>query len=146
MNIAPFIFIGLLATFSFSWFGFVFKPQAEMARTGQFADPINGSIYPLARSGQAQQGAEVYRAQGCAACHTQQIRSTNEAGVDPKDIARGWGTRRTVAQDFLMDQPPQLGAVRLGPEPALGSASTPRVTNLRFSGFISRGCWWRLAR
>jgi cytochrome c oxidase cbb3-type subunit II len=112
MNIAPFIFIGLLATFSISWFGYVFKPQAELGRQEQFADPISGQIYPIARSGQAQQGAEVYRAQGCAACHTQQVRSKNEGN----DIERKWGARRTVATDFLFDRPPQLGSVRLGPD------------------------------
>jgi len=112
MNIAPFVFIGLLATFSISWFGYVFKPQAELSQHGQFADPINSTLYPIARSGQAEQGAEVYRAQNCAACHTQQVRSKGEGN----DIERKWGTRRTVAQDFLLDHPPQIGSVRLGPD------------------------------
>ena len=112
MNIAPFIFIGLLATFSISWFGYVFKPQAELGRQEQFADPITAQIYPLARSGQAEQGAEVYRRQGCAACHTQQVRSRNEGN----DMERGWGTRRSVGTDYLFEHPPQIGSVRLGPD------------------------------
>jgi len=38
------------------------------------------------------------------------------------DIARGWGKRRSVAQDFLFDQPVMLGFQRIGPDLAdLGS-------------------------
>jgi cbb3-type cytochrome oxidase cytochrome c subunit len=32
------------------------------------------------------------------------------------DIARGWGQRRSVAQDYLRDQPLQLGSQRIGPD------------------------------
>jgi cbb3-type cytochrome oxidase cytochrome c subunit len=32
------------------------------------------------------------------------------------DIARGWGKRRTVAQDFLFDDPVMPGALRAGPD------------------------------
>ena len=32
------------------------------------------------------------------------------------DIARGWGKRRTVAEDFLYDSPVLLGSVRIGPD------------------------------
>lgn len=32
------------------------------------------------------------------------------------DIARGWGTRATVSQDFLYDYPVQLGSLRVGPD------------------------------
>jgi cytochrome c oxidase cbb3-type subunit 2 len=32
------------------------------------------------------------------------------------DIARGWGNRRTVAEDFLYDYPVMLGAQRIGPD------------------------------
>jgi len=112
MNIAPFVFIGLLATFSASWFGYVFRTQAEVGRQEQFTNAITGAVYPIARDGQAQQGAEVYRAQGCAACHTQQVRTHSEGN----DLFRGWGPRRTVAADYELDRPPQLGNVRLGPD------------------------------
>jgi cytochrome c oxidase cbb3-type subunit II len=112
MNIAPFIFIGLLATFSMSWFGYVYRPMAELSRLEPFKDPITSAVYPIARSGQAMQGAEVYRAQGCAACHTQQVRPATEAN----DIARAFGLRRTVAADYMLDQPPLLGSIRLGPD------------------------------
>jgi cytochrome c oxidase cbb3-type subunit 2 len=32
------------------------------------------------------------------------------------DIARGWGKRRSVAEDFLFDQPVMLGSQRIGPD------------------------------
>src|SRR5687768_5266756 len=123
MNIAPFIFIGLLATFAMSWFGFVFRPHAELSRQGPFVDPITSAVYPIGRSGQAIQGAEVYRAQGCAACHTQQVRPKEEGN----DIDRGFGARRTVGTDFMLDRPPQLGAIRLGPD--LANFGLRKTTN-----------------
>jgi cytochrome c oxidase cbb3-type subunit 2 len=123
MNIAPFIFIGLLATFSMSWFGYVYRPTAEFSRQGPFVDPITSAVYPVGRSGQAIQGAEVYRAQGCAACHTQQVRP----GEEGNDLQRGFGTRRTVSTDYMLDRPPQLGAIRLGPD--LANFGMRKTTN-----------------
>src|SRR4051812_21975588 len=111
MNIAPFIFIGLFATFSLSWFGYVFKPQADLHKQEPFVHPITGEVYPIARAGLAMQGAEVYRAQGCAACHTQQVRGKDEGN----DEQRVWGIRKTVGTDYMLENPPQLGSVRLGP-------------------------------
>jgi hypothetical protein len=32
------------------------------------------------------------------------------------DIARGWGKRRTVAEDYLFDYPVMLGSQRIGPD------------------------------
>jgi cytochrome c oxidase cbb3-type subunit II len=123
MNIAPFIFVGLLATFSISWFGFVYRPTAELSRQEPFKDPITAAVYPIGRSGQAMQGAEVYRAQGCAACHTQQVRPQQEGN----DLKRGFGVRRTVATDYMLDNPPQLGAIRLGPD--LANFGLRKTTN-----------------
>lgn len=123
MNIAPFIFIGLLATFSMSWFGYVYRPHAELSRQTPFVDPISAAVYPIGRSGQAIQGAEVYRAQGCAACHTQQVRPEQEGN----DIKRGFGLRRTVGTDYMLDRPPQLGAIRLGPD--LANFGLRKTTN-----------------
>jgi cytochrome c oxidase cbb3-type subunit 2 len=36
--------------------------------------------------------------------------------VTGPDIARGWGTRQSVAEDFLYDYPVQLGSLRAGPD------------------------------
>lgn len=44
------------------------------------------------------------------------------AGVD---IARGWGTRQSVAADYLYDQPVQLGSLRAGPDLATIGVRAP---------------------
>jgi cbb3-type cytochrome oxidase cytochrome c subunit len=41
------------------------------------------------------------------------------------DIARGWGKRRSVAEDFLYDCPVMLGAQRIGPDLANVGARLP---------------------
>ena len=41
------------------------------------------------------------------------------------DIARGWGKRRTVAEDFLFDSPVMLGSQRIGPDLANAGARLP---------------------
>ena len=44
------------------------------------------------------------------------------------DIERGWGIRRTVATDYMLENPPQLGAVRLGPDLSNIGARMPDAT------------------
>jgi cbb3-type cytochrome oxidase cytochrome c subunit len=43
------------------------------------------------------------------------------------DIARGWGTRQSVAADYLYDQPVQLGSLRAGPDLATIGVRAPDV-------------------
>ena len=71
-----------------------------------------GQTYPNAEPGLAHQGAEVYRANGCDACHTQQVRPRNLGS----DISRGWGVRRSTGYDYLYDDPVLLGSQRVGPD------------------------------
>jgi cytochrome c oxidase cbb3-type subunit 2 len=68
----------------------------------------------------------VYRASGCAECHTRQVRPANEGG----DIARGWGKRRSVAQDYLYDTPVLLGNLRVGPDLANYGVRQTNVTEV----------------
>ena len=56
-------------------------------------------------------GREVYIANGCVYCHSQQPRAKAFA----PDFARGWG-RATVAGDYAYDQPQLLGTMRTGPD------------------------------
>ena len=56
-------------------------------------------------------GREVYIANGCVYCHTQQPRDRN---VGP-DAARGWG-RPSVPADYYYDKPHLLGTMRTGPD------------------------------
>lgn len=57
-------------------------------------------------------GRQVYMANGCIACHTQQPSAT---GAGRADAQRGWG-RPSVAADYHYDSPPLLGTMRTGPD------------------------------
>ena len=41
------------------------------------------------------------------------------------DMARGWGKRRSVAEDFLFDSPVMLGSQRVGPDLASVGSRLP---------------------
>ncbi len=109
------LFIGLFASFAVSCVATVLIPQAQLgALQPQFTDDEGKitDIYPIDTNGIAAQGRQVYINQGCIYCHTQQIRDSHMG----TDIERGWGTRRTVARDYLYDTPALLGTIRLGPD------------------------------
>ena len=185
MNYGPTIFLAAFFALACSWFGLVLTPQMQVGRLQQTNSVATGAVYPLARPGLARQGLEVYRANGCAWCHSQQVGQTmtlcdviladagtnqssvlealltvkpgispanskellvglpkpvlqavskfaadsavkalNSAGARTElwvvpfgpDIARGWGKRRTVAEDYLFDSPVMLGSQRIGPD------------------------------
>jgi cbb3-type cytochrome oxidase cytochrome c subunit len=155
-----------------SWCGFVLAPELQLGGAKQTTILNSAEVYPIGRSGEANQGLSVYRANGCAACHTAQVRQTGiacvvtltDAGKNPEavtnlisslkltgltkeeanaasdkitaaggkteihivatgpDIARGWGMRQSVAEDYLYDQPVQLGNLRAGPDLANAGA------------------------
>lgn len=56
-------------------------------------------------------GREVYIANGCVYCHSQQPR---DRGLGP-DLQRGWG-RASVPGDYIHDKPHLLGSMRTGPD------------------------------
>ena len=196
MNFGPLIFLAAFFSIACSWFGFVLTPQLQLGRLDQTNTVPAGALYPVARPGQARQGLSVYRANGCAYCHSQQVVQTGtvcdvmltDAGTNqtallvalrqvrpalseaednelmtglPKtirqglakpeadsivktltssgakaatwivpvgpDIARGWGIRRTVAEDFLYDYPVMTGSQRVGPDLANVGVRLPDV-------------------
>ncbi|WCJ57825.1 cbb3-type cytochrome c oxidase subunit II [Fontisphaera persica] len=96
-------------TLALSWAGLVMTPQLQLGRLEPVPQPAPQPDYPTGRPGLAQQGLQVYRSLGCAECHTQQVRPEG-------DLERGWGVRRTVAQDFLADRPVLVGNLRMGPD------------------------------
>lgn len=158
--VAAFIGLGL------SWCGLVLGPVLQLGAAKQTTVLNSSEVYPVQRPGAATLGLQVYRAYGCAACHTTQIGQDGVvcdvvltgAGHNPAavsnlisslkltgltkdeadllagkisaaggktethivpvgaDIARGWGTRHSVAEDFLWDSPVQIGSVRVGPD------------------------------
>jgi len=185
MRHGPLVFLAAFFALSASWFGFVLTPQVELGRAAQETNAVmKAELYPLGRPGIARQGAEIYRANGCAYCHSQQVQQEGtlvsvvmtDAGTNtsaladylnqllpgrkymgpsvgaglPKviltnatiddaaifakklksagaasqfrlvpigpDIERGWGERRSVAQDFVMDATALPGSLRVGPD------------------------------
>jgi cbb3-type cytochrome oxidase cytochrome c subunit len=180
----PLVFLAAFFALSLSWFGFVLTPQVQIGRPAQETNSVaKGELYPNDRPGLARQGLEIYRANGCAYCHSQQVgqngtlvdvvltdagkntvdvanllneahlgnfngpsvgaglpktllanatidaaavlaKNLKTAGATAKlqlvplgpDIERGWGTRRTVAQDFAADATAMPGSLRVGPD------------------------------
>lgn len=197
------IFLATLIALGASWCGFVLAPVLQLGEEGQTTVLNSSDLYPLQRPGYAAMGLQVYRANGCAACHTTQVQQDGVAcdlvltgigtnapdqfeafmrslcelpdlrpfsnsisanlkawnGAVPKtllhdvpqataaalsdrltsaqlksethivatgpDIARGWGLRHSVAEDFLWDDPVQLGRLRVGPDLADVGARLP---------------------
>lgn len=111
MNNGILIFIGLLLTMLWSWYGFIVQNIKTVGRQVP-ATLITGERFPTGRSGTANLGQEVYRANGCASCHTMQVRAQNNGA----DIERGWGKRNTVLRDFVHDEHVFLGQTRIGPD------------------------------
>jgi cbb3-type cytochrome oxidase cytochrome c subunit len=184
MRFGPLVFLAAFFGLSASWYGMVLTPQVQLGRAEQETNSVvKTDLYPAGRPGVAREGLEVYRANGCAYCHSQQVEqkgtlvdvilkdagktpmtvasTLNEAHLGnfsgpsvgaglPKpilqnatveratalasalktagavtelhlvpigtDIERGWGTRRTVAEDFIADATVMPGSMRVGPD------------------------------
>ena len=166
------IFLAGFVALGGSWCGFVLAPELQLGGAKQTTVLNTSDVYPVGRPGEANQGMSVYRANGCAACHTEQVRQNGmtcgvtltEAGKNPQavtnlisslvltnltkeaadaasakitaaggkteihitatgpDIARGWGMRQSVAEDYLYDRLVQLGSLRAGPDLANAGA------------------------
>lgn len=112
MRQGPIVFLGVFVALALSWTGMIVGPQLQLGREGQVEAGPGAVRYPAVRPGLAQQGADVYRANGCYYCHTQQVQPV---GVGA-DLARNWGARFSVAQDYLADHPVMLGTIRVGPD------------------------------
>ncbi|MGA9778744.1 MAG: cbb3-type cytochrome c oxidase subunit II [Limisphaerales bacterium] len=169
------VFLASLIALAGSWCGFVLAPVLQLGGEKQTAILNSTDLYPMGRPGLANQGLQVYRANGCAACHTEQVQQSGVtcdvvltgAGKNPAavtnlisslklnsldkdradalveqitaaggkaeihiiptgpDITRGWGRRHSVAEDFLYDDPVQLGSLRIGPDLADVGTSRP---------------------
>jgi cbb3-type cytochrome oxidase cytochrome c subunit len=196
------VFFAVLVALGGSWLGFVVAPAIQLGKAKQTTVLNSGETWPLQRTGEATLGLQIYRANGCAACHTEQIRQdgvaaevtltglnktkpedfkafvqslfilpelekvTNRIAATLKDwngdlpatilttddkaitdafadrlkaagvksetriVATGediprWGIRRSVAADFLYDNPVQLGNLRVGPDLANVGARLP---------------------
>ncbi len=112
MNRLTTLFIGFFLTFLTAWVGLVIVPYFQFGQLEPQIDADTGDQFPALRTGLAQRGMQVYQANGCIYCHSQQIRPDHQGS----DIARGWGARRTVPRDYIYDKPHLLGTMRTGPD------------------------------
>lgn len=112
MKHGPLILVGLLLAAASSWSAIVLSPAIQWSDYQPAKDDNTGTYYPGRRPGLAEQGREVYRANGCYHCHTQNVR---RKGLG-QDIENGAGPRRTVALDFLFDEQVMPGEFRFGPD------------------------------
>lgn len=117
MNYGGFIFLGVFAALVSSWCGLVLAPYFQLGRQGPVEIKETGVLYPQARPGLAARGAGVYVAQGCAYCHSQEVR---QSGVELNVTARQWGTNTAEVVAALQRARPELdraGAERLVQQP-----------------------------
>jgi cbb3-type cytochrome oxidase cytochrome c subunit len=68
------VFIAAFIALGLSWCGFVLGPAKQLGTAKQAAVLNSSDTYPIQPAGDATLGLQVYRANGCAACHTEQVR------------------------------------------------------------------------
>lgn len=83
------VFLASLAALGASWLGLVYAPLQQLGSAKETAILQSSYQWPQQRTGDATLGLQVYRANGCAACHTEQIRQT---GVASEISLTGIGT------------------------------------------------------
>jgi cbb3-type cytochrome oxidase cytochrome c subunit len=106
------IFLGIFGIFAFSWLSMTVVPNLQIGSLNPQSDEEGTDIYPMPPSGMALRGARVYAANGCAYCHTQQVRP--EYGGS--DLERKWGERRSAPRDYIFEPLVMLGKMRTGPD------------------------------
>src|SRR5947209_15554039 len=99
------LFIGLFGTFAFSWIGLTVVPNSQIGHLNPQTDEEGADAYPAPKSGMVARGNQVYVANGCIYCHSQQVRPDYISA----DIDRKWGDRRSAPRDYIFQRPVQLG-------------------------------------
>jgi cbb3-type cytochrome oxidase cytochrome c subunit len=120
-GLAP-LFLGIFGTFAFSWVGLTVIPNWQIGHLNPQSDEEGTDTYPMPQSGMAARGARVYAANGCAYCHSQQVRADYSAD----DIERKWGDRRSAPRDYIFERPVFLGKMRIGQDLANVGARAPK--------------------
>jgi hypothetical protein len=89
------IFLGIFGIFAFSWLGMTVVPNLQIGSLNPQSDEEGTDIYPMPPSGMALRGAQVYAANGCAYCHTQQVRPNTVGQISSANGAIA-GARRAI--------------------------------------------------
>lgn len=106
------LFLGIFGIFAFSWLGMTVVPNLQIGSLNPQTDEDGGDVYPAPPSGMAIRGAQVYAANGCVYCHTQQVRPD----YGGSDLERKWGERRSAPRDYIFEPIVMLGKMRTGPD------------------------------
>lgn len=135
MNNGAVLFFGILLTLASSFWGLLLAPQLQIGRAQPVVLEGTGEIYPSPRPGLAQQGAQVYRAQGCVECHSQQVRQTGvtfelwlaEAGSAWPELAATLSRLKIPDPDKAISQAPVK--LRAGLSMAEATSLAGQLTN-----------------
>jgi len=73
------VFLAAFFALGASWLGFVYGSIHQLGGAKQTVVLQSGENWPQQPTGEATLGLQVYRANGCAACHTEQVRQTGVA-------------------------------------------------------------------
>ncbi len=106
------LFLGIFGIFAFSWLGMTVVPNLQIGSLNPQTDEDGADVYPAPPSGMALRGAQVYAANGCVYCHTQQVRPD----YGGSDLERKWGERRSAPRDYIFEPLVMLGKMRTGPD------------------------------
>ena len=106
------LFLGIFGIFAFSWLGMTVVPNLQIGSLNPQTDEDGGDVYPSPGSGMALRGAQVYAANGCVYCHSQQVRPD----YGGSDLERKWGERRSAPRDYIFEPIVFLGKMRTGPD------------------------------
>lgn len=106
------LFLGIFGIFAFSWLGMAVVPNLQIGALNPQTDEDGGDVYPSPLSGMARRGAQVYAANGCVYCHSQQVRPD----YGGSDLERKWGQRRSAPRDYIFEPVVMLGKMRTGPD------------------------------
>ena len=68
------VFFAVVIALGGSWVGLVVAPTMQLGTAKQTTVLVSGDTWPQQRTGEATLGLQIYRANGCAACHTEQVR------------------------------------------------------------------------
>lgn len=107
-----FIVTGFMITFLTAWCGLVLLPVWSLGNFQPSRDPETGELVPPELTELEVRGRDVFIANGCVYCHSQQVHPARARN----DIERGWGSRRTVARDYMQFGIAQMGTMRTGPD------------------------------
>src|SRR5919197_3811895 len=106
-GLAP-LFLGIFGTFAFSWVGLTVIPNLQIGHLEPQSDEEGTDIYPMPQSGMVERGRQIYAANGCIYCHSQQLRPDYAAAdLDrARDYAHEvkWGVRRSAPRDYIFDR------------------------------------------